>query len=297
MMALRGLRTDAQAPHGPGGRGLGLLRNLIVDQHFEQRTRLGRLLAVVSQSPQLVGLGLDEDTAAIVYGDPDHGDHRTGRGRPSWTGPAWFTDAFQTKGHRPMMVSGAILHSLRPGTGSTCGPGTLIPSSIGEPRRLRRRETAAERLPSALPGRPHWRAPTPSTWSGDDVRNGRPRSDRRPDGKRSRTGTREDRSRARQEPASEEGPPPPPTSASSRRRSSGPNYWSYEPAIRLLVDLGSLEDWPSNTLEGFTEALLEMLPAPGTFVLAGPARGLRGAAEGRHVGGPRGGARGPPAPA
>jgi len=28
----------------------------------------------------------------------------------------------------------------------------------------------------------------------------------------------------------------------------GPNYWSYDPAIRLLVDLGSLEHWPSNTV-------------------------------------------------
>src|SRR5947207_5327095 len=40
----------------------------------------------------------------------------------------------------------------------------------------------------------------------------------------------------------------------------GPNYWSYEPAIRLLVDLGSLEHWPSNTLPGFNEALVEHLP-------------------------------------
>ncbi len=40
----------------------------------------------------------------------------------------------------------------------------------------------------------------------------------------------------------------------------GPNFWSYDPCIRLLVDLGSLEHWPSNTLEGFNEALLEMLP-------------------------------------
>jgi cyanophycin synthetase len=40
----------------------------------------------------------------------------------------------------------------------------------------------------------------------------------------------------------------------------GPNYYSYEPSIRLLVDLGSLEQWPSNTLKGFTVALLEMLP-------------------------------------
>ncbi len=43
----------------------------------------------------------------------------------------------------------------------------------------------------------------------------------------------------------------------------GPNYWSYEPCIRLLVDLGSLEEWPSNMLPGFTQGLLEMLPGVG----------------------------------
>ena len=49
--------------------GLGLLEGIVVDQHFEQRTRLGRLLAVVAQSPSLLGVGLDEDTAAIVDAD------------------------------------------------------------------------------------------------------------------------------------------------------------------------------------------------------------------------------------
>jgi cyanophycin synthetase len=43
----------------------------------------------------------------------------------------------------------------------------------------------------------------------------------------------------------------------------GPNYYSYEPAIKLLVDLGSLEQWPSNAIEGFTEGLLELLPGVG----------------------------------
>jgi len=40
----------------------------------------------------------------------------------------------------------------------------------------------------------------------------------------------------------------------------GPNVWSYSPAIHLLVDLGSLEDFPTNTLPGFTDALLAALP-------------------------------------
>ncbi|MEJ7726764.1 MAG: ATP-grasp domain-containing protein, partial [Actinomycetes bacterium] len=40
----------------------------------------------------------------------------------------------------------------------------------------------------------------------------------------------------------------------------GPNVWSYNPAIHLVVDLGSLEDYPTNTLPGFTDTLLEWLP-------------------------------------
>jgi cyanophycin synthetase len=43
----------------------------------------------------------------------------------------------------------------------------------------------------------------------------------------------------------------------------GPNYWNYEPAIKLVVDLGVLEHFPTNTIPGFTEALLEMLPGVG----------------------------------
>ena len=43
----------------------------------------------------------------------------------------------------------------------------------------------------------------------------------------------------------------------------GPNYWSYEPAIKLIVDLGGLEAFPTNTLPGFTDALLSMLPGVG----------------------------------
>ncbi|HXF37745.1 MAG TPA: cyanophycin synthetase [Actinomycetota bacterium] len=43
----------------------------------------------------------------------------------------------------------------------------------------------------------------------------------------------------------------------------GPNFWSYEPCIRMLVDLGSLEAWPSNTIPGFVEGLLDLLPGVG----------------------------------
>ena len=46
--------------------GLGLVQGIVVDQHFEQRGRWGRLLAAVAQSPSLIGIGIDEDTAAVV---------------------------------------------------------------------------------------------------------------------------------------------------------------------------------------------------------------------------------------
>src|SRR5918999_569352 len=94
--------------------GLGLVDDVIVDQHFEQRGRMGRLLAAVSLSPKLLGLGLDEDTAAILYAA------RTlevvGKGAVTIVdGTNVATDAFHIKGYRPMMVSGAIVHALPTG--------------------------------------------------------------------------------------------------------------------------------------------------------------------------------------
>ncbi|MEO7295922.1 MAG: cyanophycin synthetase [Candidatus Limnocylindria bacterium] len=43
----------------------------------------------------------------------------------------------------------------------------------------------------------------------------------------------------------------------------GPNYWNYDPAIKLIVDLGVLEHFPTSTIPGFVTALLEMLPGVG----------------------------------
>jgi cyanophycinase len=46
--------------------GLGLTNKFIVDQHFRERDRLGRLLTTLAYNPFAVGLGLDEDTAAFI---------------------------------------------------------------------------------------------------------------------------------------------------------------------------------------------------------------------------------------
>jgi len=49
--------------------GLGLLNKVIIDQHFSQRNRLGRLLSAVSYNPFASGLGICEDTAAFIGPD------------------------------------------------------------------------------------------------------------------------------------------------------------------------------------------------------------------------------------
>lgn len=49
--------------------GLGLTNRFIIDQHFRQRDRLGRLLNALAYNPFAVGLGLDEDTAAFIGPD------------------------------------------------------------------------------------------------------------------------------------------------------------------------------------------------------------------------------------
>jgi cyanophycinase len=48
--------------------GLGFLRGVIVDQHFAERGRLGRLVGAVAQNPRMLGVGIDEDTAVVAEG-------------------------------------------------------------------------------------------------------------------------------------------------------------------------------------------------------------------------------------
>ena len=46
--------------------GLGLIKDVIIDQHFAQRGRIGRLLVGIAENPQSLGIGIDEDTAIVV---------------------------------------------------------------------------------------------------------------------------------------------------------------------------------------------------------------------------------------
>jgi len=48
--------------------GLGLIRDVVIDQHFAERGRIGRLLGAVAHNPRVLGIGIDEDTAIVVEG-------------------------------------------------------------------------------------------------------------------------------------------------------------------------------------------------------------------------------------
>ncbi len=49
--------------------GLGLINDVVVDTHFAERGRIGRLLTAIAQNPRLLGIGIDEDTAVVMDAD------------------------------------------------------------------------------------------------------------------------------------------------------------------------------------------------------------------------------------
>jgi cyanophycinase len=119
--------------------GLGLLGSAVIDQHFDQRNRYGRLLMIVAQSPQLLGIGVDEDTAAVVEhvatddGDAPHEVMRVvGRGAVTILDPARITtNAFEAKRSAPLLASGVVLHLLPAGSTFDLTTRALVPQSAG----------------------------------------------------------------------------------------------------------------------------------------------------------------------
>lgn len=107
--------------------GLGLAKGFIVDQHFNQRERLGRLLYAVMLHPQSLGIGVDEDTAAIIKPDLDEVEV-IGRGTVT------IVDGTQVKmfnlasvpDKSPIVYSGIVLHSFTHGSRFSIKTRTLV---------------------------------------------------------------------------------------------------------------------------------------------------------------------------
>ena len=74
------------------------------------------------------------------------------------------------------------------------------------------------------------------------------------------TVARRSRSKKTSTTASEAAGPAPTLRILETRILRGPNYWAREPVIRMLVDLGVLEEYPSDKLPGFTDALVALIP-------------------------------------
>ena len=116
-------RSHSEAADEPaGGRARAGARDDL-DQHFEQRNRYGRLLSLVAQSPSLLGMGVDEDTAAVIR---DARLERGGRGAVTVVdGRQLVSNAYAAKRTAPLLVSGAVLHVLPAG-----GPFDLATRSL-----------------------------------------------------------------------------------------------------------------------------------------------------------------------
>ncbi len=97
--------------------GLGLTNRVIIDQHFQQRGRTGRLMVAVAHNPYLVGLGIDEDTAIIL--DAYNLIEVVGRGSVVVVDGAGmsYTNLDQAKRYDPIAVTDMRVHVLTNGFG------------------------------------------------------------------------------------------------------------------------------------------------------------------------------------
>lgn len=108
-------------------RGLGFFRGVIVDQHVVARQRLNRLLTVILEHPDLVGVGIDEDTAAWVKPDGTFevlGDRSIIVLDPKGAAP---TRKAVDKGSALLGVRDLKVHVLLPGDGYDPVKRTVIP--------------------------------------------------------------------------------------------------------------------------------------------------------------------------
>jgi len=120
--------------------GLGLTNKVLIDQHFRQRDRIGRLLSALSYNPFPVGLGIDEDTAAFIDGDDCI--EVLGSGAVTIVDPSHlkYTSVSESGGGEPVCLIDLRLHVLNAGSRYDLKTRMAYPPSRSgpqEPDRLR----------------------------------------------------------------------------------------------------------------------------------------------------------------
>jgi cyanophycinase len=95
--------------------GFGMTNRVIIDQHFRQRDRLGRLLSALAYNPFAIGLGLDEDTAAFI--DPTDKIEVVGSGAITIVDVSELTHSSMASARQgePLSMTGIQLHVLTAG--------------------------------------------------------------------------------------------------------------------------------------------------------------------------------------
>jgi cyanophycinase len=95
--------------------GLGLAKDMIIDQHFSERGRIRRLLGAVAENPRMLGIGVDEDTAVVIEGDGSF--HALGSGAVYVVDghDLSYTNFSEASFSRAMSVFGVKLHVLSSG--------------------------------------------------------------------------------------------------------------------------------------------------------------------------------------
>jgi cyanophycinase len=120
--------------------GLGFIRNVIIDQHFAERGRMGRLLAAVAQNPRTLGLGIDENTAVVI--DKGESFYVVGAGAVYAVDGRYisYSNVTEADADRTLAVYDVKLHVLT--EGDSFDLKTRRPTSFGAIQHIRTLEAA-----------------------------------------------------------------------------------------------------------------------------------------------------------
>jgi cyanophycinase len=95
--------------------GLGLTNRFIIDQHFRERDRLGRLVTALAYNPFAVGIGLDEDTAAFIGADETLEVEGSGGVTVVDASKVSFSSVDSALEGQPICILGLVVHVLTAG--------------------------------------------------------------------------------------------------------------------------------------------------------------------------------------
>ncbi len=95
--------------------GLGLTNQVIIDQHFRERDRIGRLLTSLAYNPFATGIGVDEDTAAFIGPDDVIEVYGSGGLTVLDTSHLEYSSMAEARKGQPVSLMGVRLHVLLAG--------------------------------------------------------------------------------------------------------------------------------------------------------------------------------------